>query len=59
MRPQILQMAMESFGFADPDYRERYGDGQHDFGRVREFFAYFSTVLEDRRASPKDRFSPA
>jgi cytochrome P450 len=51
--PQILQMAMESFGFADPDIAKDTAMATR-FRSVREFFAYFSTVLEDRRASPKD-----
>lgn len=51
--PQILQMAMESFGFADPDIAKDAAMATR-FKAMGEFFAYFTTVLEDRRNNPRD-----
>jgi len=57
--PRMLQLTQELFGATDPDLRR--GDDQSPEARqmaiqavLADFFNYFNTLTEDRRANPRD-----
>lgn len=56
--PKMLKLTQELFGSQDEDLRR--GEGAEDLMEViRDFFAYFTAITEDRRANPTDDLASA
>jgi len=58
--PRMLRLTQELFGATDPDLRRQEGDETEESRQLAiqatlaDFFNYFNTLTESRRASPKD-----
>jgi len=52
--PFILRVTNQLFGAEDPEFRRGDDTREHQMALGKEFFEYFTKVLDDRRRSPKD-----
>ena len=58
--PRMLRLTQELFGATDPDLRRQEGDESEESramaiqATLADFFNYFNTLTESRRASPRD-----
>jgi hypothetical protein len=59
--PRMLRLTQELFGATDPDLRRQQGEHETEESRqlaiqatLADFFNYFNTLTESRRASPRD-----